>query len=48
MSPVKMPEHVNHLRRRFLSTAAMAVTVAQFGMLSSAKGEATSDTAARI
>jgi pimeloyl-ACP methyl ester carboxylesterase len=48
MNPFKMPEDINHLRRRFLSTAAMAVTVAQFGMLSSAKGEATSETAARI
>src|SRR5580658_3576749 len=48
MSPIKMPEHVNHLRRRFLSTAAIAITAARFGMLSSAKAEATNETAGEI
>ena len=35
MNPFKMPEDINHQRRRFLSTAAIAITAAQFGMLSS-------------
>ena len=48
MNPIKMPEDINHPRRRFLSTAAMAITAAQFGMLSSAKAEALSDTAKEI
>ena len=46
MNPFKTPEDIDHQRRRFLSTAAMTVTAAQFGMLNSAKAEATSDTAA--
>jgi len=45
MNSLKMPEDINHLRRRFLSTAAMAITAAQFGVLSSAKAEAPSETA---
>jgi hypothetical protein len=48
MNLIKMPEDINHLRRRFLSTAAMAITAAQFGMLSSAKAEAPSETATEI
>jgi pimeloyl-ACP methyl ester carboxylesterase len=48
MNSLKMPEDINHLRRRFLSTAAMAITAAQFGMLSSAKAEAPSETATEI
>ena len=49
MDPIKMPEplseDINHPRRHFLGTAAMAITAAQFGMLSSAKAEAPSETA---
>ncbi|HTC48259.1 MAG TPA: alpha/beta fold hydrolase, partial [Candidatus Aquilonibacter sp.] len=45
MNLIKMPEDINHPRRHFLSTAAMAVTAAQFGMLSSAKAEAPSEIA---
>ena len=48
MNPIKMPEDINHPRRRFLSTAAMAITAAQFGMLSSANAEASSETATEI
>ena len=48
MNPIKMPEDINHPRRRFLSTAAMAITAAQFGMLGSAKAEATNETAPEI
>ena len=48
MNLTKMPEDINHPRRRFLSTAAMAITAAQFGMLSSAKAEAPSETATEI
>src|SRR5208282_5477870 len=52
MNPIKMPEgiseDINHPRRRFLSTTAMAITAAQFGMLSSAKAAASSDTATEI
>ena len=48
MDLIKMPEDINHLRRRFLSTAAMAMTAAQFGMLRSAKAEAPSETATEI
>jgi pimeloyl-ACP methyl ester carboxylesterase len=48
MNPFKMSEDVNHPRRRFLSTAAMAITAAQFGMLSSAEAEAPSQTATEI
>src|SRR5208282_903540 len=52
MNPIKMPEgiseDINHPRRRFLSTSAMAITAAQFGMLSSAKAEALSETATEI
>ena len=33
MNLIKVPEDINHLRRRFLSTAAMAITAAQFGIL---------------
>jgi pimeloyl-ACP methyl ester carboxylesterase len=46
MNPHKMPEDISHQRRRLLSTAAMAFTAAQFGMLGSAKAEATNETAA--
>jgi pimeloyl-ACP methyl ester carboxylesterase len=48
MNLFKMPEDVNHPRRRFLSTAAMAITAAQFGMLSSAGAEVPSQTATEI
>ena len=48
MNLIKMPEDINHLRRRFLSSAAMAITAAQFGMQRSAKAEAPSETAAEI
>ena len=48
MNPINMPEDINHQRRRFLSTAAMAIAATQLGMLSSAKGETTSETAAEI
>ena len=48
MNPIKMPEDINHPRRRFLSTAAMAITAAQFGMLGSAKAEAPNETATEI
>jgi pimeloyl-ACP methyl ester carboxylesterase len=48
MNPIKMPEDINHPRRRFLSTAAMAITAAQLGMLSSANAEASSETASEI
>jgi pimeloyl-ACP methyl ester carboxylesterase len=46
MNRLKTPEDINHQRRRFLSTAAMTITAAQFGILNSAKAEATSDAAA--
>src|SRR5580693_3303764 len=46
MNRLKMPGDINHQRRRFLSTAAMTITAAQFGILNSAKAEATSDAAA--
>ena len=45
MNSFKMPEDISHERRRFLSTAAMAFTAAQFGMLTSVKAEAASKTA---
>jgi pimeloyl-ACP methyl ester carboxylesterase len=48
MNLIKMPEDINHPRRRFLSTAAMAITAAQFGMLNSAKAEAPGETATEI
>jgi pimeloyl-ACP methyl ester carboxylesterase len=48
MNLIKMPEDINHPRRRFLSTAAMAMTATQFGMLSSAKAEAPNETATEI
>jgi pimeloyl-ACP methyl ester carboxylesterase len=48
MNPFKMSEDINHQRRRFLSTAAMTITAARFGVLNSAKAEATSDTAAEM
>src|SRR5580704_7256151 len=48
MNPIKMPEDINRQRRRFLSTAPMAIAAAQFGMLSSAKAEALSEKAAEI
>jgi pimeloyl-ACP methyl ester carboxylesterase len=48
MNPIKMPEDVNHQRRRFLSTAAMAITATQLGMLGSAKAEGASATAAEV
>src|SRR5580693_9216074 len=48
MDPIKMPEDINHPRRRFLSTAAMAITVTQFGMLGSAKAAASGETATEI
>jgi pimeloyl-ACP methyl ester carboxylesterase len=48
MNPIKMPEDIYHSRRRFLSTAAMAITAAQFGILSSAKAEAQSGTTIQI
>jgi pimeloyl-ACP methyl ester carboxylesterase len=48
MNPFKIPEDINHQRRRFLSTAARTIAAAQFGMLNSAKAEATSDAAAEI
>jgi pimeloyl-ACP methyl ester carboxylesterase len=48
MNPIKMSEDINHLRRSFLSTAAMAITAAQFGMLSLAKAETPSETATEI
>src|SRR5580658_5614860 len=48
MNPIKMSEDINHLRRSFLSTAAMAITAAQFGMLSSAKAEGRSETTTEI
>jgi len=35
MNQFKMPEDINHQRRRFLGTAAMAISAAQFGLLSS-------------
>jgi pimeloyl-ACP methyl ester carboxylesterase len=46
MNPFKMPEDINNQRRRFLSTAALTIAAAQFGMLNSAKAEATSGAAA--
>jgi pimeloyl-ACP methyl ester carboxylesterase len=48
MNPIKMPEDINHPRRRFLSTAAMAITATQFGMLGSAKAETPNETATEI
>src|ERR1700691_6222780 len=48
MNPFKMPEDINHQRRRFLSKAAMTITAAQFGALNPAKAEATSDAAREI
>ena len=48
MNLSKMPEDINHPRRRFLSNAAMAITAAQFGMLNSARAEATRDTAQEV
>ena len=48
MNPINIPEGINHQRRSFLTTAAMAIAAAQFGMLSSAKAEATSETAREI
>jgi len=48
MNPIEMSEDINRPRRRFLSTAAMAITAAQFGMLSSAKAEASSETSTEI
>jgi pimeloyl-ACP methyl ester carboxylesterase len=48
MNLIKKPETINHLRRRFLSNTAMAITAAQFGMLSPAKAETTSEAATEI
>jgi hypothetical protein len=48
MNPIKMPEEINHQRRRFLSNSAMAIAVSQFGMLRFAKAEATNETAAQL
>jgi len=48
MNPFKMPEDISHQRRRFLSTVAMTITAAQFGMLNSAKAAEPSDVAAEI
>jgi pimeloyl-ACP methyl ester carboxylesterase len=48
MNLIKMPEDINQPRRRFLSTAAMAITATQFGMLGSAKAEAPSAVATEI
>jgi len=48
MNPIKMPEDINHQRRRFLSNSAMAIAVSQFGMLQTAKAEATNETAAQL
>jgi pimeloyl-ACP methyl ester carboxylesterase len=48
MNPIKMPEDINHQRRRFLSGSAMAIAVSQFGMLRSAKAEAANETAAHL
>jgi pimeloyl-ACP methyl ester carboxylesterase len=46
MNPFKKPEDINHQRRRFLSTAAIAFSATQFGML--AKAESTSVAAAEL
>jgi pimeloyl-ACP methyl ester carboxylesterase len=48
MIPIKMPEDINQQRRRFLCNSAMAIAVSQFGMLRSAKAEATNETAAQL
>jgi len=48
MNPIKMPEDINHQRRRFLSNSAMAIAVSQLGMLRSAKAEAANETAAQL
>jgi pimeloyl-ACP methyl ester carboxylesterase len=39
MSPMKMSEEINHHRRRFCGTAAMAVAAVQFGMFGSADAQ---------
>jgi pimeloyl-ACP methyl ester carboxylesterase len=48
MNPIKMPEDINHQRRRFLSNSAMAIAASQLGMLRSAKAEAANETAAQL
>src|SRR5271156_3555107 len=48
MNSIRMSEEIDHQRRRFLGNAAMAISAAQFGMLSSAKAEAPSETATEI
>jgi pimeloyl-ACP methyl ester carboxylesterase len=48
MNPIKMPEDINHQRRRFLSNSAMAIAVSQLGMLRSAKAEAANEAAAQL
>jgi pimeloyl-ACP methyl ester carboxylesterase len=39
MDTNKLPEKINHQRRRFLGTAAVTVAAAQFGILGSAKAQ---------
>jgi hypothetical protein len=42
----KMPEHINHDRRRFFGTAAMTIAAAQFGVIGSAEAQSAKDAAA--
>jgi pimeloyl-ACP methyl ester carboxylesterase len=39
MNRIKMPDEINHHRRRFFGTAAMAVAAAQLGMIGSADAQ---------
>jgi pimeloyl-ACP methyl ester carboxylesterase len=42
----RMPEHINHDRRRFFGAAAMTIAAAQFGMIGSVQAQSAKDAAA--
>jgi pimeloyl-ACP methyl ester carboxylesterase len=48
MNSIKLPEEINHNRRRFFGTAAMTIAAAQLGMFSSAHAQSTTSNSAYV
>jgi pimeloyl-ACP methyl ester carboxylesterase len=48
MNSIKLPEEINHNRRRFFGTAAMTIAAAQLGMFSSAHAQSTTSNSAHV
>ena len=48
MSTNKMPEEINHPRRRFLGTAAMSIAAVEFGMIGSVNAQSSKEYSADV